>query len=442
MAAPTTQVSNQPLPPPSYPAAYPAASYPPASVPPQQAPGPYYGQQGALPPPPANRWGQASAAPPPATYSNGPVMASASPGPAYRPMSSVTPPRADVTGSLPPAGAPAAGGTTVVVKSGETIASLARRYGVSSKAIMSANNIADARLVRAGQRLVIPGSGYQPAPAVQPPAERFATASVPPAVAAAGTHIVNSGDTLNAIARRYKVNRTALASANGLSAESHLSIGQRLTIPGRAAPAQQVAATAPARQMAAQPPASASPLRAEAMAPTPGRFERTASAAPAQKLEPSHKSQQPVETAAMVQPTETPEETKAEPARKGVAFRWPVRGRVIANYGTKPGGEKNDGINIAVPEGATIKAAEDGVVAYAGSELKGYGNLVLIRHSDGWVTAYAHNSEVMVKRGDSVKRGQSIARAGQSGSVTSPQLHFEVRRGSNPVDPVPLLSGG
>ncbi|NJL07483.1 MAG: M23 family metallopeptidase [Methylacidiphilales bacterium] len=108
----------------------------------------------------------------------------------------------------------------------------------------------------------------------------------------------------------------------------------------------------------------------------------------------------------------------------------------------KPGGEKNDGINIAVPEGATIKAAEDGVVAYAGSELKGYGNLVLIRHADGWVTAYAHNSEIMVKRGDTVRRGQNISRAGQSGSVTSPQLHFEVRRGSTPVDPVPLLGGG
>ena len=131
----------------------------------------------------------------------------------------------------------------------------------------------------------------------------------------------------------------------------------------------------------------------------------------------------------------------AEPAGSLPSFRWPVRGRVIAGFGPKPNGLQNDGINLAVPEGTPVKAAEDGVVAYAGNELKGYGNLVLVRHSNGFVTAYAHASEIMVKRGDAVKRGQVIAKSGQTGNVTSPQLHFEIRKGSTPVDPSQYLNG-
>jgi len=119
-----------------------------------------------------------------------------------------------------------------------------------------------------------------------------------------------------------------------------------------------------------------------------------------------------------------------------------VRGRVIAGFGPKPNGQQNDGINVSVPEGTPIKAAEDGTVAYAGSELKGYGNLVLVRHPNGFVTAYAHASELSVKKGDAVKRGQVIGKAGATGNVTSPQLHFEVRRGATPVDPAQYLTGG
>ncbi|MGC1250491.1 MAG: peptidoglycan DD-metalloendopeptidase family protein, partial [Xanthobacteraceae bacterium] len=133
---------------------------------------------------------------------------------------------------------------------------------------------------------------------------------------------------------------------------------------------------------------------------------------------------------------------KAEQAASAMpSFRWPVRGRVIAAFGPKPNGLQNDGINVAVPEGTPIKAAEDGVVAYAGNELKGYGNLVLIRHANGFVTAYADASEIMVKRGDTVKRGQVIAKSGETGNVTSPQLHFEIRKGATPVDPAQYLGG-
>ena len=118
-------------------------------------------------------------------------------------------------------------------------------------------------------------------------------------------------------------------------------------------------------------------------------------------------------------------------------FRWPVSGRVIAGFGPRANSSHNDGINIAVPNGTEVVASEGGMIAYAGSELKGYGNLVLIRHESNWVTAYAHNDEILVKRGDRVRRGQPIARAGRSGTVDQPQVHFEIRQGSRPVDPVP-----
>ena len=120
-------------------------------------------------------------------------------------------------------------------------------------------------------------------------------------------------------------------------------------------------------------------------------------------------------------------------------LRWPASGKIIAGFGSRPDGTHNDGINLQVPLGTDVHAAEASVVAYAGSELKGYGNLVLLRHDNGWVTAYAHNDELFVKRGDKVKRGQVIAKAGKTGSVDQPQLHFELRQGSRPVDPIPYL---
>ena len=137
-----------------------------------------------------------------------------------------------------------------------------------------------------------------------------------------------------------------------------------------------------------------------------------------------------------------PPKAKADVTAAMPSFRWPVNGRVITAFGPKPSGQQNDGINVSVPEGTPIKAAEDGVVAYAGNELKTYGNLVLVRHSNGYVTAYAHASEILVKRDDPIKRGQIIAKAGQTGNVAAPQLHFEIRKGSTPVDPAPFLDKG
>ena len=144
----------------------------------------------------------------------------------------------------------------------------------------------------------------------------------------------------------------------------------------------------------------------------------------------------PPQKARLAQATPNAEEPAVRIAGQGheatgalPTFRWPVRGKVITAYGAKANGKSNDGINLAVPEGTPVKAAEDGVVAYSGNELKGYGNLVLVRHSNGYVTAYAHASELLVKRGDTIKRGQVIAKSGQSGEVESPQLHFEIRKG-------------
>ncbi len=123
-------------------------------------------------------------------------------------------------------------------------------------------------------------------------------------------------------------------------------------------------------------------------------------------------------------------------------FVWPVQGKVISKFGATSDGLRNDGINIAAPAGAPVMAAADGTVAYAGNQLRGFGNLVLIRHANGLISAYAHNQSLLVKKGDKVKRGAVIARVGSTGNVSKPQLHFEIRKGEDPVDPMKYLSGG
>jgi murein DD-endopeptidase MepM/ murein hydrolase activator NlpD len=132
---------------------------------------------------------------------------------------------------------------------------------------------------------------------------------------------------------------------------------------------------------------------------------------------------------------------EATPSRGGTGFLWPVRGKILTGFGEQGGGLHNDGINIAAPRGAPIYAAENGVVVYAGNELSGFGNLLILRHADGWMTAYGHIDAMRVHRGDTVRRGQIIATVGQTGGVSSPQLHFEIRKGSNPVDPSRYLAG-
>jgi len=236
-------------------------------------------------------------------------------------------------------------------------------------------------------------------------------------------HVVAPGETLSSVARLYGYSRTSVARANAIAADTKLKVGQQLTIPG-AKPAR-VAAVNPVRPIHSAPTAMAPAAAPSLRSPPPQRVATADPGAPLPAPEPA------------VVRTEAP----AEPASAAGGFRWPVRGRVIAGFGQETNGQRNDGINLAVPEGTSIKAAEDGTVAYAGNELKGYGNLLLVRHTNGFVTAYAHASELLVKRGDQVKRGQIIARAGQTGSVSSPQLHFEIRKGATPVDPTRYLAG-
>jgi murein DD-endopeptidase MepM/ murein hydrolase activator NlpD len=269
-----------------------------------------------------------------------------------------------------------------------------------------------------------PASGSAPTAATQTsaPTRQMHTAAIRPTsspsaprgalVAPSVVHVVAAGQTLNSIARIYHKPVTLIARANNLSLNAKVKAGDRITIPE----IKEASQSAPTRAEAAASP----PTGTLAMAESP-------------------------QTVRIAEPTGSfvPDNAvkTAEPAGSLPGFRWPVRGRVIVAFGPKPNGVQNDGINLAVPEGTPIKAAEDGVVAYAGSELKGYGNLVLVRHPNGFVTAYAHASDILVKRGEAVKRGQVIAHAGQTGNVTSPQLHFEIRKGATPVDPSQYLSG-
>jgi murein DD-endopeptidase MepM/ murein hydrolase activator NlpD len=282
------------------------------------------------------------------------------------------------------------------------------------------------------------------APQVSAPQTRVAGNYAPaPALAApqAGTHVIAPGETIYSLARHYKLTPMAIAKANNVGLDHHVKVGDRVVIPGGKGVAA-IVPTAPAprpAQQAVQP--SAQPgLRAAAPRP-----ENVAAAKPlAVPAAPQRIAQaEPAVSANVMTPAADPvaEEKPTGTANSTASFRWPVRGRVIQAFGPKASGGQNDGINVSVPEGTPIKAAEDGVVAYAGSELKGYGNLVLLRHANGFVTAYAHASELNVKKGETVKRGQVIGKAGSTGNVTGPQLHFEVRKGATPVDPAQYLGG-
>jgi murein DD-endopeptidase MepM/ murein hydrolase activator NlpD len=312
-------------------------------------------------------------------------------------------------------------GTTIIVGTSDTMDALAHRYGVTSAEILKANGYKGPRALQPGQQLIIPPRAVAAAPAVVAPK---AVAVAAPVAAPPSVHVVNRGDTLMSIAHRNHVPVAELAKANGIEANSKLKLGQKINVPGAKSAAAPVAAQ-PAQVAAAQPGVVTAPAT------------KMAAVEPKEKARLAQATTTPEAAAAVTEtPVKTAEATGALPT-----FRWPVRGRVVTGYGAKTNGKSNDGINVAVPEGTPVKAAEDGVVAYSGNELKGYGNLILVRHSNGYVTAYAHASELLVKRGETIKRGQIIAKSGQSGEVGSPQLHFEIRKGSSPVDPLQFLNG-
>ena len=247
-------------------------------------------------------------------------------------------------------------------------------------------------------------------------------------------HVIESGESLYTIARRYNVTAQAIVQANGMGSPDKIFVGQKVIIPGMTAKAAPT-------QVASIAPDEAAPA-GKLSAPTPAM----ALVAP-QKSTPAPVA--PVETAAIKQPDLVdPEKSAAEPVPSKPAlvepvmsgadkFRWPISGKVITDFIAS----KGTGINIEAPEGASVRAAENGQVIYVGSGVEGYGNLVLIRHANGYVSAYAHLKSVGVSKGDNVTRGDSIGQAGMTGSVSRPQIHFELRKGATPVDPVPLLAG-
>ena len=144
----------------------------------------------------------------------------------------------------------------------------------------------------------------------------------------------------------------------------------------------------------------------------------------------------------VVQTQRKPEKSviKVVPTRTGRTFLWAARGPIISDFGSKAGGLHNDGINLALATGTPVRASENGLVVYSGNELPGYGNLLLIRHTGGWISAYAHNQSLTVERGDVVSRGDIVAYAGSTGNVSSPQLHFELRLNGKPVNPITYLA--
>lgn len=315
-------------------------------------------------------------------------------------------------------------GGQVRIEPGMTLFSVARANGMTVAELAAANGISAPYAVRTGQTINIPTraelSKLQSNVAQAEPAY-----SAPQRTSNAGSsHTVRPGETLFSLGRQYNISPYAIAEANGLSRSATLRNGQVVQIPGHAGSGgSTVAMTEPATPAITAPAMPSAKDVSRIDEPQPGAPEQIPVAG---------NSEPPVQTAEESAPQPGP-----EPGLP--SMRWPVKGKVISEFGSKPNGLRNEGINISVPEGTSVRASDGGIVAYAGNELKGYGNLVLIRHDGGWVTAYAHNKELFVKRGDTVKRGDIIAKAGQTGSVSTPQVHFEVRKGATAMDPMKFL---
>lgn len=318
------------------------------------------------------------------------------------------------------------GAPIVEVSAADTAASLSAGFGVPVAVILEANGLTSAAEVRPGQRLIIPTYVRIDNPTPLAPSAVASAAAEPKAPSGPlgpgeSRHIVQDGDTLDRLAGAYRVPATEIARLNGIAPGSALAAGTSLRIPAAqgapiavaVAPAGVLTLPAPEAQVLT-PPAPAAPAEQQVAALPQGPARTMTDAAP---------------------------EVADVEDDGGTGFRWPVRGRIITGFGKQADGARNDGINLAVPAGTPVRAAQEGTVIYAGNELEGYGNLVLIQHKDDWVSAYAHNSDLRVSRGDTVQRGQTIASVGRTGSVETPQLHFELRRKSKPVDPLPQLSG-
>ena len=267
----------------------------------------------------------------------------------------------------------------ITVRKKDTVYSLSRKYNVPTRALIETNKLKAPFLLSPGQRLKLPP---------------------------ASIHVVRKGDTIYSISRRYNVDMSLLARQNTLKAPYNIYEGQFLKLPGSIVEHKETKVAA---------------LKTSVTKKTAKSFVKR----------PSAKKGKTKKKNSVRLPT--------PPIRSKAKFAWPVEGKVLTKFGAAGGGRHNDGINIKVNEGVSVRAAENGVVAYAGNELKGFGNLLLIKHADGWITAYAHNSKILVKRGATVTRGQPIAKAGKTGNAKEPQLHFEIRKGTKAVNPLAYM---
>ena len=320
-------------------------------------------------------------------------------------------PQAPVTSA--PVHAPPTCPASIVVQPGDNVYSVSHRCGLSVRELIDANNLQPPYALVAGSVLRMPGG----------------LAEI----------VVGKGDSLQVLARRHHVDFNALAAANHKTPPYTIHVGEHLRLPG-AAPAAPLPMAASRIEQQSLSPAKAAKA---GVAPAPPAVAPAPTALPAQALPP------PVAVAA---PPAAPSASAAvapPPAAAPVAmpaaikgFVWPVRGDMLGTFGPQAAkGQNNDGINIAAAKGTPIVAAETGLVAYVGNELKGFGNLVLIKHADGWVSAYAHADQIDVKKGQMVTKGQQIGTVGQTGTATQPQLHFELRHQGEAVDPQEHLPG-
>ncbi len=299
-----------------------------------------------------------------------------------------TPPRPTYVAETTPTASPAAPWSDaaprlMTVRAGDTVYAISRRTGASPNAIISENRLAPPYSLRVGQTLRIPAAGEKVVNRI--------SQSAPAPKATFATHTIKPGDTLYSISRATGVSVSKIAQVNRLRAPYTLSVGDTLRVPG---------ATAAPRAAA---------LAYDTAANVADLTQNVSYAAP------------------------------ARPAEKVSIFAWPVKGAVIGKYGAGELGRRNDGVNIAAPVGTPVRAAADGEVVYRGSELEGYGNLLLIKHNDGYVTAYAHNDVMLVRKGQRVRQGQVVAKVGQTGSAPEPQLHFEIRQNLKSIDPLAFL---
>lgn len=387
--------------------------------------------------------------------------ASNSAPPAARALAVTRGPAPLPSATTPPPQQSAARGQQIEVQQGDTLFGLSRRHNVMISDLMSVNDLKSPNL-KPGQKLYLPaGAGTRTAaPSIKPerplPGRPAAVSAAPATEGEAYT--VKPGDSLYNIAARHKVKVTELQRLNGITDARAVKPGTVLKIPTGQTAAQQSATLEPAA--APEPPAKAGPATPRlAAAPAPavtppavgapsapglkvlnGDGTRQAAVTDKKTMTDTPPAPAAATTVAAAPAVASPVAAAAPAAASASGkLRWPVKGRVVQGYGARADGTHNDGVDIAVPAGADVHAAEAGVVAYAGSEVKTYGNLVLLRHDNGLVTAYAYNDKLLVQRGDRVKRGQPIAKAGKSGAAEQPQLHFEVRVGSKPVDPIGYL---